>query len=390
MKPIAANNALPLSHFFEANTTLETLPYEQESTHKQNALEAWWKHHQLPAYAPQIQRSKQPRHYRSTSKRRVLWAGHGPCLVHPGQNRAPIMGVSPSALEPEHHYEIFLQVHGWLNGLGKRIAQHLNWIILRECSKGTYLILNFHQMNAQISRYLQNSLKILADLKIMGAGWLYDPTQSDYYLDFQGGKETSIQHKHLFGARHLRLDACEKTWFYHPFSFSQIHMGMIPELLASVSELIGPDKSKNLLELYCGYGLFSFYLQDKVRSVAAWDWEGFSINCARESTQRQNLKNIRFGAAEINHSWMSQFLSSQNTDWQTVLLDPPRKGCASGVIAQLANRKIPTAVHMFCGSEVIPPEWEQWMRKGYKPTQTIAIDLFPGTPHLEIITQWQL
>ncbi|HNX24844.1 MAG TPA: hypothetical protein PKG60_12425, partial [Spirochaetota bacterium] len=68
-----------------------------------------------------------------------------------------------------------------------------------------------------------------------------------------------------------------------------------------------------------------------------------------------------------------------------VILDPPRNGTAPGVIAAIAERNPELVVHIFCGVETIPGEIEQWKHAGYQSVRCIPLDMFPGTPDVEVM-----
>ena len=83
---------------------LAALPYEMEIELKNKTIAAFLKSASLPA--PQaLVPSPMPRHYRSTSKRRVTQKGNK-VYLHMGRipGKEP---VAPSLLEPEDHFQIY-------------------------------------------------------------------------------------------------------------------------------------------------------------------------------------------------------------------------------------------------------------------------------------------
>jgi tRNA/tmRNA/rRNA uracil-C5-methylase (TrmA/RlmC/RlmD family) len=68
-----------------------------------------------------------------------------------------------------------------------------------------------------------------------------------------------------------------------------------------------------------------------------------------------------------------------------VVLDPPRRGTEIGVIGAVANRAPAKVVHIFCNIDIIPAELEQWKRVGYQTSKIVPLDMFPGTPNLEVL-----
>jgi len=73
------------------------------------------------------------------------------------------------------------------------------------------------------------------------------------------------------------------------------------------------------------------------------------------------------------------------TPKSSVLLDPPRKGTAPGVIEAIASKHPERVLHIFCNIELIADDLKCWLSCGYRPTAAVPIDMFPGTASMEIL-----
>lgn len=145
------------------------------------------------------------------------------------------------------------------------------------------------------------------------------------------------------------------------------------------------SKEDNFLDLYCGYGLFSFALGEAAKSVFGVEWEGASIECAKASAKFLK-KPYKFISGKIDETFVQMRLPRVNpNEPEKILLDPPRKGCEPGVIRALAMRHPVRVCHIFCGTDEIPNSLKEWERYGYRVREAQPLDLFPGTPHLETI-----
>jgi tRNA/tmRNA/rRNA uracil-C5-methylase (TrmA/RlmC/RlmD family) len=60
-------------------------------------------------------------------------------------------------------------------------------------------------------------------------------------------------------------------------------------------------------------------------------------------------------------------------------------GVEKGVIGALAFRRPVKVLHIFCNVDLIPAELEQWNKLGYDASSIVPLDMFPGTPHLEVM-----
>jgi len=92
----------------------------------------------------------------------------------------------------------------------------------------------------------------------------------------------------------------------------------------------------------------------------------------------------RFYAAKVDPHSLESFLPTSKMD-ESVILDPPRKGSAPGVIEYLAHRGVGRVLHIFCGVDEMPRELSIWRKCGYRTLRIIPVDMFPGTFSLEVM-----
>ena len=78
---------------------------------------------------------------------------------------------------------------------------------------------------------------------------------------------------------------------YSPLSFSQVNESMIPEMVKLAEQFLSPQKDDLLLDLYCGYGLFSHTLGQKCNQVKGYELSAESINSAKEISKRIKSNN---------------------------------------------------------------------------------------------------
>jgi tRNA/tmRNA/rRNA uracil-C5-methylase (TrmA/RlmC/RlmD family) len=94
---------------------------------------------------------------------------------------------------------------------------------------------------------------------------------------------------------------------------------------------------------------------------------------------------MRFMSGQITSRGMEEMLPLSGDIPEAVVLDPPRRGTEKGVIGAIANRGPVKILHIFCNVDIIPEELEQWKRVGYTVSRILPLDMFPGTPNLEVM-----
>ena len=262
----------------------------------------------------------------------------------------------------------------------------LNWLVLRGVQR-PFLILNAARRDAnavrQAKRLIDGIQRTVRELS--GAMLYFDPGRSDYYLEADRPTD-GLSVKHLSGPSLLTLDVPGLRLRYPPTSFSQVNEAMIPILLDACAESLCPGETDRFMDLYCGYGLFSFSLGRQAKEVLAVELEGASIAAAKETARRQNLtRRMRFTAARITAGALSRILPPVSPLPEVMLLDPPRKGCEPGVIGVLARRVPRRVLHICCGTDEIADAVRDWTENGYLLEQARPLDLFAGTANLETL-----
>jgi len=368
-------------------TSLLPLDYATELEVKQGAFEQYWEQHRLPGKPERIVPSPLPRHYRTTSKRRIE--------VHQGQVTAELDHIDLEALpeqahltllEPDSHRQIYTLLLSYLEKPAYReFAKHVNFLIIR----GTYaehsVIFNVDQFDAEVVRkgkllaeHLQNS-----PIPILSAFMFLDPSRSDYYFESRR-PDAPLHFKKLFGPETLNIEVEGHRFHYEPTGFSQINLAIVPELVRVVRELLPADPGGVLLDLYCGYGLFGLNLAGAYQGVIGVDAAPGAIHAAEAN--RDHLlpgSQVALLAEPIDGRHLRRLLPEAPQIKEYVILDPPRQGTEKGVIEILAARRPAAVVHIFCGIEQLPREVPLWLHAGYRIERIVPLDLFPGTANLE-------
>ena len=264
------------------------------------------------------------------------------------------------------------------------VAAHLNWLVLRGSYAERAVIFNVDDLFGPLVRALKALARTLTDARpAVTAAYAYlDERGSDYYLESRRPGR-SLDFKKLFGPETLRVRHGDLSLGFHPTSFSQINESAVPVLLELAGELLAPSRGERLIDLYCGYGLFSLALAGRVRDVIGVDAAGASVAAAKDNARRLRRGATRFLARRIAAETVEQ-LPAAGPD-EIVLLDPPRDGVERGVIEALAARGPRGVLHVFCGVDEIPDALAAWQEGGYGVRRVAPVDLFPGTPHLEVL-----
>jgi tRNA/tmRNA/rRNA uracil-C5-methylase (TrmA/RlmC/RlmD family) len=355
---------------------LAGLEYEVERRLKQDALALFWKEHALAGRLEDLVPTPQPRAYRSTSKRAAEAGRRGLALS------------AGSALDRAEHTAVYeFLVPALARPPAAALGASLNYAIVRGTETALTLILNVRVFDARVVRAAKQIAERIGEARLgVRAAFLYlDPTASDYYLEAKRPAGT-LSWKRLFGPEWLEVSVDGARLRFPPTVFSQVSDAMLPVMTAAASRLLALDGDRDLLDLYCGYGLFSLTLGRAAAQVTGVDHDGPAIEAARANAPHvKGLPPARFLAGRVTEAFVRTRLRRASAASERVLLDPPRQGTEPGVVAAIADRRPDRVLHVCCGADEIPREVAAWSRAGYRVERAVPLDMFAGTPGLEVL-----
>ena len=362
---------------------LATLDYLDELALKREALAAFWRAADLPGRPDPVLPAPQPRRYRTTTKRRVVPGPRGVTLAFPGAP-ATRQRLAPSALDLPEHVAIYeFLIEALSRPTARPLAAALSWAIVRGAAGRLALVLNVRRLDAPIVRSAKRLSEALQEAACAQAGFLYlDPSDSGYYLEAR--RPTGmVAFKRLFGPDWLPVEAQGMRLRFPVTVFSQVNGAMLETMITTALSLLGPLAGRTLLDLYCGYGLFSLTAGREAAHVTGVDTDGPAIEAARANAVHCGVANrTRFVAGRIDADFLAARLRRPAAP-EVVLLDPPRQGTYPGVVAAVAARQPAHVVHICCGTEEIPREVAAWSAAGLAVQRVVPLDLFAGTANLE-------
>lgn len=369
---------------------LSRIDYALELDLKTKALAQFWKARKLSGKLNAVLPSIRARHYRTTSKRRIVKEKNGFVFTYLSESMRianPKLNLQP-LVEPEEHQLIYKFILGKLNTPAYlSLAQALNFVIVRGSYTEFTVLLNVHRLNAEIVRkakLLSDHLQKL-DTKIVSAFLYFDPSKSDFYFEAKI-TDGPWQLKKLFGPDLIQLKIKQRTYSYHPTAFCQVNESILPTFLEQAEKLLDPKNEFRLIDMYSGFGFFSLYLGHAYREAIGVDLGSVAIESAQKMAKADASTHCQFRAGRIQVASLPKLLPAKLSGKQEViLLDPPRQGTEQGVIAVLAARKPARVLHIFCDMNTLPKEVEAWNQCGYAIHEVVPLDMFPGTDNLEVM-----
>ncbi|HEY1406762.1 MAG TPA: hypothetical protein VF857_09150 [Spirochaetota bacterium] len=359
------------------------LTYENELSAKHRAFKRFLALNHMKLPVSDIFPSPLPRGYRTTTKRKVL-SDKGSVFLVADAGKTP---VYDSALEPETHRSIYRAAGKLLNERENSfLVKKINFVILRSDGNDVTLIWNLDELSGDIVRAANGIAEKIREEnpRLTSAFIFFDPKRSKYYFENEHVESAPFRIKRLFGKKNLSLIIDDIRYTFSPTSFSQVNTGIAAKIIGFLKDEFSSG-AERLVDLYCGYGLFSCALGSRFKEVIGADFSRDSIDDAIRNVQHvKNFPKARFLSRRIDEMSIESILPKAFAT-EFVILDPPRQGTEPGVIEALCDRKVLKVAHIFCGVDSLPDELLRWNRGGYRVEKVVPFDMFPGTPSIEVV-----
>ncbi len=194
------------------------------------------------------------------------------------------------------------------------------------------------------------------------------------------GKEEKI----LYGKGYIEDILCSKRFRISPLSFYQVNHAQAEKLYEKAAEFAITDATKTLVDLYCGAGTIGLTMADKVETLIGVEIVPEAIEDAKINAKLSGIENARFICADAADA--AKTLKSEGITPDTVILDPPRKGCDEALLSTVCEMNPERIVYVSCDPATLARDLAILESKGYKTKKAVPFDLFPRTVHIECVT----
>jgi len=214
--------------------------------------------------------------------------------------------------------------------------------------------------------------------------------ESGVDVHLQGGGVDSVRPLTPESSRRLSycLPAHGVRIEFEPTDFVQVY-GFVNRLMVDLAvELMAPDPTDSILELFCGIGNFSLPLARHAGRLVGVESSAAMVGRAQANARLNDVRGAEFMVADLYSEQVGRL--SGLTDCNKLFLDPPRSG-AIEVVRDLVPRLLPERiVYVSCNPATLARDSEVLVRReGYRLLAVGVVDMFPHTAHVESIALFQ-
>ena len=172
-----------------------------------------------------------------------------------------------------------------------------------------------------------------------------------------------------------------RRWRISAGSFFQSRPDGAAALVDIVGKAIRPHVSpdQRLVDLYAGVGLFAGTLAER-----------FGLIPTAVESNRSAVADAKANLADIARA---RIIGVDVRKWRpspadVVVADPSRHGLGGPVVSRIAATGAPTVVLVSCDPGALGRDAGLLTGAGYHLQSLTLVDLFPNTPHVEVVTAW--
>ena len=187
----------------------------------------------------------------------------------------------------------------------------------------------------------------------------------------------------IYGDGYITDVLCGVKIKLSPLSFYQVNRNGAELLYKKASEYVEPTPDRTILDLYCGTGTIGLSMASSVKELVGVEIIPEAIEDAKANAQLNDINNARFICGDA--SVAAEKLKEEGIKPDTVILDPPRKGCAEELLKTVAEINPQKIVYVSCDPATLARDCARLLALGYEVKEVTPVDMFPRTHHVESV-----
>jgi len=179
----------------------------------------------------------------------------------------------------------------------------------------------------------------------------------------------------------VRERAVGRQWTLDASTFWQVHPSAPDVLAGAVLELLAPRPGQHVWDLYGGAGLFAVPLAEAVGPQGTVTLVESSAGAVADA--RANLSDLP--QVTVIRARVDGALKHGLPPPDLVVLDPPRSGAGSAVVAAIATAAPRAVAYVACDPAAFARDVRTFREAGWRLADLRAYDCFPMTHHVECV-----
>lgn len=204
------------------------------------------------------------------------------------------------------------------------------------------------------------------------------------YLNINDNKTNVILNQngfiHLYGEKYIIEEINNLKFMVHPNSFLQVNHDQAQAMYNKALSYIADSNNNNVIDAYCGIGSISLNLTQKAGHVYGIEIVPQAVVNANENKKINNISNATFICGKCEDE-IEKLVNIKDID--TIVVDPPRKGCEKKFLDTIIKMKIRKIIYISCLTQSLARDAKYLSEFGYQIDEVTPFDLFSHSYHTE-------
>lgn len=188
----------------------------------------------------------------------------------------------------------------------------------------------------------------------------------------------------LYGEKFITEEVNGLDFQVQTNSFFQVNTPQAELLYQKVIETTD-FKGKKVLDAYCGTGTIALGIANVAQSVFGVDNNDKAISDAKKNSKINGIKNVKFKCSPVE----TEIEKFKNSNYDVVVVDPPRKGLTNAFVNFLIDLKVPELIYVSCAPSTLARDLKA-LTEQYKVESIECVDMFSQTFHIETVVKLKL
>lgn len=364
---------------------MQHVAYEDQVTAKQKFLTSLFEKNNIPLEIGEVVHSPDTFYYRNRMDYPV--GRNGEIGLKPAGMWKSVLNLTECFLLLEETPAILQTVRDWMSAhalTGWDAVKHtgyIRYVVIREGKRTNErmitIICNSHPENIDVQKVWDDLVARLQPFVTT----LYRGMQTSV-TDISETNDLEL----LYGKEELHEVAGGITFAISPFSFFQTNTKAAEKLQAYVVDEVmqATTNESYVLDMYCGTGFLTLPLAQKNVNVKGVELVEAAIIKAKENAIANNVHAEFIALKAEDH-----IKSMKKDEHDIIIIDPPRAGLHPKVIEKLCEVQPKTLVYVSCNPSKLVEELPKFLEV-FEIKHVRAFDMFPHTPHVELVLTMQL
>lgn len=287
------------------------------------------------------------------------------CLIVDGDFRAILsIVVNYFRLKGLTHYKI-MKKEGYLRNL-----------VIRKGKSSGEILINF-VTTSQMDFDFAEITELLKALQYQGKLTGIIHTVNDGLADMVKADSYEV----LYGRDYIVEELLGLEFIINQESFFQTNSRGAEVLYGMVGDFLGETHSKIVFDLYCGTGTIGQIVARKAKKVIGIELVEEAVRSANANARLNGLDNCEFIAGDV-----AEVITTITEKPDVIILDPPRPGVHPKALEHVIGFDAKNIIYVSCNPKTMVKDLNVLIENGYKIDKVKAMDMFPHTPHVEVVT----